>query len=87
MLKKHRSSPGFILAESMVSLWIVVLLVLTYCAIDFRANKQEQRLAQRAQLSSQLLSKSREILEQTGEKPVKIEVDNGTQKITVEIKD
>lgn len=86
-LKKRPGSPGFILAEAMVTLWLVTLLSLTYCAIDIRASRQEQHLAKRAELASQLLSRSQAVISHPDQQPpTKIEVHDGTEKITVEIK-
>lgn len=75
------------LADSLVTLWIVSLFILMYCSIDTRASRQENSLARKVELSIQLLSKSNELSANSDiTNKRSIEVKNGTQTMSVQIK-
>lgn len=87
MCKKIKIDQGFILADALVTLWIVSLFIIMYCSIDSRVIRQENSLIQKVELSSRLLSKSNELI--TAEENINkksIEAKNGEQTLSVEIK-
>lgn len=88
VLNKQRGRDGFILAEAIMTLWICTLFICMFGSIQAQQRRQEARLLAKAELSSQLLSKSNLVLGQTPEQRSKtklIEVKNGEQKIRLEI--
>nr|WP_241259086.1 hypothetical protein [Ligilactobacillus pobuzihii] len=71
----------------MITLWLISLFIVTYCSIDLRARQQEDKLVQKVELSSKLVSRSNQLLD---EKKIKhkqmIEVKNDKEKLSLEIK-
>lgn len=89
MFKKKQTRPGFILASSLITLWLISLFIVTYCSIDLRARKQEDKLVQKVELSSKLVSRSNLLLDEKKIKQkqmIEVKNDNDKKKLSLEIK-
>lgn len=87
VFKKKQTRSGFILASSLITLWLISLFIITYCSIDMRARQQEVKLVQKVELSSKLVSRSNLLLDGKKIKHKQmIEVKNDKEKLSLEIK-
>ena len=87
VFKKKQTRPGFILASSLITLWLISLCIVTYCSIDLRARQQEDKLVQTVELSSKLVSRSNLLLDEKKSKQKQmIEVKNDKEKLFLEFK-